>query len=267
MPSFSELSDLRQQVAIVTGGAGRLGSQMSDALAEAGAHVVVAARNLDRCLEKANHLSRQHQEALAIQLDVTSPDSVRRMVQSVQERFGRIDILVNAAYSGTHKPFEEMCLEDFESALRGALSSTFLCSQAVSTVMKPARNGAIINIASTYGIVSPDQRIYGTVGNNSPCNYGPAKAGVIQFTRWLATYLAPHGIRVNCLTPGGFYNASMTTHPGYEDVFVRNYADRTPLGRMGGKSDLKGAIVFLASRASEYVVGQNVVVDGGWTAW
>lgn len=267
MSSVQQLSDLNDQVVIVTGGAGRLGSQMCDALAEAGAHVVVAARNLDHSLTKANQLSSQCQEAMAVQTDVTSPESVRKMVRDVEAKFGRIDVLVNNAYSGTHKSFEEMSLEDFESALRGALSSSFLCSQAVCPLMKAAKMGVIVNVASIYGMVSPDQRIYDKVGNNSPCNYGAAKAGVIQFTRWLATYLAPFNIRVNCLTPGGFLNESMLDVPDFEDAFVRKYCDRTPLGRMGGKTDLKGAIVFLASRASEYVTGQNLVIDGGWTAW
>lgn len=267
MPTVWELFDLKGHVAIVTGGAGRLGSQMCDALAEAGAHVVVACRDLERCRQKANELSRQYAEAMAVAVDVTVPESVRAMSEAVVARFGRIDILVNNAYSGFHGSFETMTLEEFESALRGALTSTFLCAQAVSSVMKEAERGVIINIASIYGVVSPDHRIYGRTGINSPCNYGAAKAGVIQLTRWLATYLAPYGIRVNCITPGGFYDERLRTREDYEHVFVPNYIARTPLGRMGGATDLKGAVVFLASRASEYITGQNIIVDGGWTVW
>lgn len=254
-------------MAIVTGGAGRLGSQMCDALAEAGATVVVASRNLDRCKRKAEELSRQHSEAMAVSLDATSADSVRVMTEAVAARFGRIDILVNSAYSGVHKKFEDMSAEEFQSALTGGVTSAFLCAQSVSPGMKRAGRGSIINIGSSYGVVSPDQRIYGNSAINSPCNYGAAKAGVIQFTRWLAIYLAPHGIRVNCLSPGGFYDESQSVKPDYEEVFVRRYSERTPLARMGGKTDLKGGVVFLASMASEYVTGHNLMVDGGWTAW
>jgi NAD(P)-dependent dehydrogenase (short-subunit alcohol dehydrogenase family) len=267
MSEVRELFDLKHRVAIVTGGAGRLGSQMSDGLAEAGAHVVVAARNLSRCEKKAQQLSAKYNEAMAVQVDVTLPASVQAMAQAVERQFGKIDILVNAAYSGGHKSFEEMTMDDFESAIRGGLTSTFLCCQAVSRVMKVVQKGVIVNIGSVYGIVSPDQRIYGDVGNNSPCNYGAAKAGVIQFTRWLATYLAPYNIRVNCLTPGGFYNDALAEEPPYREVFARNFAERTPLGRMGNKTDLKGAVVLLASSASDYMTGHNLVVDGGWTAW
>lgn len=262
-----DLMNLKNRVAVVTGGAGRLGSQMCDALAEAGASVVVASRNWDRCRNKAEELSRQHSEAMAVAVDVTSPDSVRAMTEAVMARFGKIDILVNSAYSGIHKAFEEMSAEEFQSALAGGVTSAFLCAQSVSRVMKRYGRGSIINIGSAYGVVSPDQRIYGNSAINSPCNYGAAKAGVIQFTRWLAIYLAPHGIRVNCLSPGGFYDEAQRSKQDYEEVFVRRYSERTPLARMGGKTDLKGGVVFLASAASEYVTGHNLMIDGGWTAW
>lgn len=267
MPTLWDLFDLTDQVAIVTGGAGRLGSQICDGLAEAGAHVVVASRSLERCQKKAQELSAQHPKALALALDVTVPESWRQLTQEVIANFGRIDILVNNAYSGSLRPFEEMTLEEFESATRGALSSVFLGSQAVSPTMKARRKGAMINIASIYGVVSPDHRIYGKTGFNNPCNYGAAKAGIIQLTRWLATYLAAGGIRVNCISPGGFHNKDLSEVTDYEDVFVKNYCHKTPLGRMGGETDLKGAAVFLASAASEYITGHNLVVDGGWTAW
>ena len=191
MSSVWDLFRLKECVAIVTGGAGKLGGQMADALAEAGAHIVVASRNLDKCRAKAEALSAAHAEAWPVAVDVTDEESVRRMIDAVMERFGRIDILVNNAYSAKAKPFEQMTAEEFESASRGALTSTFLCSQAVAPAMRAQRSGAIVNIASIYGLVSPDHRIYGRSGLDNPCNYGPAKAGVLQFTRWLAAYLAP----------------------------------------------------------------------------
>jgi NAD(P)-dependent dehydrogenase (short-subunit alcohol dehydrogenase family) len=266
MPTVWELFDLTGQVAIVTGGAGQLGSQICDGLAEAGAHVVVASRGLERCQRKAETLTAQGREAFARTVDVTAQESWQQLVQDVTGKFGRIDILVNNAYSGRLGRLEEMTLEDFESATRGALSSVFLGSQAVAPIMKAHRGGVIINISSIYGIVSPDHRIYGRTGMNNPPNYGAAKAGVIQLTRWLATYFAPDGIRVNCISPGGFYNDEFRKSRDYE-VFVENYCYKTPLGRMGGETDLKGAAVFLASSASDYVTGHNLVVDGGWTIW
>ena len=261
------LFSLKGRVAIVTGGAGKLGSQMCDALAEAGAHVVVASRNLENCQRKAAALSAQHAEALAVQVDVTEPEAVQAMRDTVVARFGRIDLLVNNAYSGAAAAFEDMTVDQWEAATTGALTSTFLCSQSVSTVMREQGGGVIINIASFYGVISPDHRIYGRSGLDNPPNYGAAKAGVIQFTRWLATYLAPHHIRVNSIAPGGFYNEQFKERPDYEDVFVRGYAQHTPLGRMGNDTDLKGAVVFLGSEASAWVTGQNLVIDGGWTAW
>lgn len=263
----NDLFGLKGHVAIVTGGAGKLGSPMCDVLAEAGAHVVVAARNLERCQAKAAALSASGPEALAVACDATRPADVAAMVAKVLDRFGRIDVMVNNAYSGRVGKFEEMSLEDFEAAFRGAVSSTFLCSQAVLPAMRRQKSGAIVNIASIYGVVAPDQGIYGTSGLNSPCNYGPAKAGVIQFTRWLATYVSREGIRVNAITPGGFYDAKLGERPGYEETFVPNYIAKTPLGRMGKPQDLKGAVLYLSSAASEWVTGANLVVDGGWTAW
>ncbi|MCC6364712.1 MAG: SDR family oxidoreductase [Bryobacterales bacterium] len=268
MTTIWDLFRLQGKVAVVTGGAGRLGSQMCDALAEAGAHVVVASRNLERCQAKADALLKQgHPRSFAVSTDITNRESVHSMARAVLDQFGKIDILINNAYSGVAKPFEEMSAGEFESSLTGALTGTFLCSQAVTETMRANRSGVIVNIASIYGLVSPDHRIYGRSGLNNPPNYGAAKAGVVQLTRYLATYLAPHQIRVNCITPGGFYDPKLSSRPDYDNVFVRNYESKTPLGRMGNESDLKGAVVYLASEASSYVTGHNLVVDGGWTAW
>ncbi len=264
-----EMFSLKGRVAIVTGGAGKLGSQQCDALAEAGAHVVVASRNLENCQRKAAALSASHAEALAVRADVTEPDQVQAMTEAVMDKFGRIDVLVNNAYSGAGVgvTFEDLTLKYWEAAAQGALHSTFLCSQSVSKVMKEQGGGTIVNIASFFGVISPDQRVYGRSGINNPPEYGAVKAGIIQFTRWLATYLAPDSIRVNSIAPGGFYNNAFTDRPDYEETFVPGYNYRTPLGRMGNDTDLKGAVVFLGSEASAWITGQNLVVDGGWTAW
>lgn len=267
--SVWELYDLEGRVAIVTGGAGQLGSQMCDALAEAGAHVVVASRTLETCERKADELSAAHNEAMAVDVDVREKPQVERMVDEVLDRFGGVDILVNNAYCGEGYgvPFEELSVEEWESMLDGVLTQTFLCSQAAVPSLRDSEHGTIVNIGSHYGVVAPDHRVYGDSDINNPPNYGAAKAGVIQLTRWLATYLAEDGVRVNSISPGGFYSESMEDVPDYEEVFVPNYEYRTPLGRMGDETDMKGIIVYLASEASKWMTGQNIVLDGGWTAW
>lgn len=265
--TVEELYDLDGQVAIVTGGPGQLGSQMCDALAELGAHVVVVSRTEDDCRQKASELTERYREALAVPADVTDVADVERLVETVIDYFGRLDVLVNNAYSGAATAFDEMTVEEFRSAFDGAVSSTFLCSRAALETMRNRGNGRIVNVASIYGLVAPDHSIYGESGLDNPCNYGPAKAGVIQLTRWMATKFGSDGVRVNCVTPGGFYNQDYQGSSDYDDVFVPNYRDRTPLGRMGDDTDLKGVIAFLASDASKWVTGENVVVDGGWTIW
>jgi gluconate 5-dehydrogenase len=265
--TVTELLDLSRKVAIVTGGPGRLGSQICETLAELGAHVVVVSRTAEDCEQTAAELSSLT-TASTVEADVTDAQAVERMVETVLERQGSIDILVNNAYAGTAAPFEEMTVSQWKSALDGAMTSTFLCTQAAAEPMKQQSSGSIINIGSIYGVVAPDQRIYRRAGNNNPPNYGPAKAGVIQFTRWAATYLAEWNIRVNCLSPGGFYNAERAREDEYYDTdFVSNYCDRTPLGRMGNDTDLKGPIALLASDAGKWITGQNLLVDGGWTVW
>ena len=265
--TVEELFDLEGRVAIVTGGPGQLGTQMTDALAELGAHVVVVARTETDCKRRARELTETHQEAMAYATDVTDDEAIDEMVAAVKQRFGRIDVLVNNAYSGASAPFAEMTTAQFQSGLDGALTSTFSCSQAVAPTMAAQGSGAIVNVGSIYGLVAPDDSIYGESGLNSPSNYGPSKAGVIALTRWLATHLAADGIRVNCVSPGGFYNDDLAGRPDYVDTFVPNYRERTPLGRMGDETDLKGVVALLASEASKWMTGENVVVDGGWTVW
>lgn len=264
-----DLLDLTGRVAVVTGGPGKLGSQMCDALAEAGANVVVAARTYEDCEEKADELSERHNEAMAVSVDVTDEEAVEEMVEQVVERFGKIDVLVNNAYSasGYGVPFEELTREEWAETLEGVLTQTFFCSQKALPAIRESDAGTIINVGSHYGVVAPDHRVYGDSDINNPPTYGSAKAGVIQFSRWLASYLASEGIRVNSISPGGFYSEEMSDVEDYEEVFVPNYEYRTPLGRMGDDTDMKGIVVYLSSDASKWMTGQNIVLDGGWTVW
>ncbi len=266
--SIYDLFDLDGRVAIVTGGPGRVGRQICNTLSELGAHVIVVSRTRGECQSLVDDLSAEGTEGLAVEADVTDPDAVDRMVTEVLDQFGQVDILVNNAYSGEAASFEEMTVSQWRSALDGAMTSTFLCSKAVAPGMKDRESGSILNIGSIYGVVAPDQSIYGRANNNNPINYGPAKAGVIQTTKWLAAYLGQWGIRVNCVSPGGFYNHELAEeNEYYETDFAANYRDRTPLGRMGNDTDIKGAIALLASDAGKWITGENLIVDGGWTVW
>lgn len=268
-----DLFRLDGRVAIVTGGAGLLGSEFCHTLADAGAAVVVADLNATSAAQLAEELTSAGKSALPAGVDVTSPASVAEMVSTSIKSFGRVDILVNSAaldpkfdpqHSGEHRnAFEDYPLESWNQALNVNLTGVFLCCQAAVKPMLTQGRGVIINICSTYGLVGPDQRIYQRP--NQPPQYKPVyytvtKAGVLGLTRYLATYYAGKGIRVNALTPGGVYN-------GHDETFLKAYSARTVLGRMAERHEMNGALLFLASDASSYMTGANLVVDGGWTAW
>ncbi len=264
MRTIQELFDMEGRVAIVTGGAGKLGFQMATALAEAGCHLVLCSRNVDNCKEKAAQLSEKHNEAIGLRCDVTDPTEIRTMVDEVMKKWGHIDVLVNNTAGGRGQlgplAFENLSLEDWNYSIAATLTSQFLVTQAVGPIMVKQGKGNIVNIGSIYGIVSADQRIYGDTSINSPVWYAAAKGGVANLTRFIATYWARDGVRCNCICPGGFGN-------GHAPYFHEKYCRKAPLDRMGNEEDLKGAIVYLASDASEFVTGHILMVDGGWTIW
>ena len=262
--------DLDGRVAVVTGGAGFLGRSFSGTLAAAGSRVVVADIAGEAAESTAGSIGSN---ALAVEVDVSDPGSVQSLVKSVLDAFGRLDILVNSAavdakFDPEHREqhataFEEYSLELWEQSMAVNLTGAFLCSQAAAKQMVAQGAGVIVNICSTYGLVGPDQRIYESEERPTqykPVDYSVTKAGVLGLTRYLATYFAGKNIRVNALSPGGVYNE-------HDDDFVRNYSSRTVLGRMAKPDELNGALLFLASDASSYMTGANLVVDGGWTAW
>lgn len=268
--------DLTGRIAVVTGGVGLLGTEFCRTLAEAGAAVVVVDLNASAIQGTADALTKNGYKALAVPADITQPDSVNTMVEKVLSEFGRLDILVNsAALDPKFDPeaakkgiapgaFEDYPLDQWNAAMNVNLTGMFLVTQAcVKPMLAQKKKGSIINICSTYGLNGPDQRIYIRDGQRvafKPVYYTVTKAGVMGFTKYLAAYYAGTEIRVNALTPGGVFN-------NHEDYFVKNYSAKTILGRMANKDEMNGALLFLASDASSYMTGNNVVVDGGWTAW
>lgn len=253
-----DLFDLSGRVAIVTGGAAGIGRQMTEALADMGARLVLAARKLDRCQQAAEELSQRGVTALALRCDVTSPDDVQNLVGETLRAFGRIDILVNNSGVTWGAPAEEMSLADWEKVIRTNVTGTFLCSQAVGRVMIRQRRGKIINVASVAGLFGSPPEIVDAVG------YSASKGAIISFTRDLACKWARHNVYVNAIAPGWFPSRMsrwILEHRG------ERILPHIPLGRFGGDDDLKGAIVFLASDASNYVTGQVLVVDGGISIW
>jgi len=265
-----DIFSLTNKTAIVTGACGLLGKQHCAALAEAGANVVVADINEELCKTVASALDGNH---FAVGFDVTSPESIEQAKQRIMEKYGRIDILVNnaaindmfenPALAGQQSIFENYPLDMWDKSWKVNVSGVFLCSQIFGKVMAENGGGSIINIASTYGIVAPDQNIYKNEAGEqtfykSP-SYPVTKSAVIGFTKFLASYWGTKNIRVNSLSPGGVEN-------NQDEFFKNNYANKTLLHRMASPTDYKGAIVFLASSASAYMTGANLVVDGGWTA-
>ncbi len=272
MPDIPKLFDLHGRVAVVTGAAGLLGAEFCQTLAEAGAQVVIADINGPAAQTLNDALQRQGAAALAVQTDVSQPSSTRHMVAAALEAFGRLDILVNSAvldpkfdpeHGGHTNSFESYPLEAWNQALAVNLTGMFLCCQAAAPQMLAQGSGVIVNLCSIYGLAGPDQRVYQRAGQTpqfKPVYYSVTKSGVLGLTRYLAAYYAGKNIRVNALTPGGVYN-------GHDEDFVQAYSARAVLGRMAQKDELNGALLFLASDASAYMTGANLVVDGGWTAW
>jgi len=276
MTNILDKFNLAGKVAVVTGGAGLLGREFCRTLAEAGASVVVADIDQKAAFQIARKLEEAGHKAIGSGLDVTCPESTQGMVEQTLKEFRRLDILVNSAALDpkfdpdalakgiTPGRFEDYPLDQWNTALNVNLTGMFLVTQAcVKPMLEQGKRGSIINICSTYGLNGPDQRIYVKDGKRlafKPVYYTVTKAGVLGFTKYLAAYYAGTEMRVNTLTPGGVYN-------NHDETFVANYSAKTILGRMAHKDEMNGALLFLASDASSYMTGGNVVVDGGWTAW
>ena len=261
----NNLFDLTGKIALVTGGAGLLGSEHAIALASYGAKVYLADINEEKCIEKVKSL--ENELIIPIKLDVTDKENWQKVVSKIVSAEKSLDILVNnAGYTNStktsafDKTFENFSLNDWNSIMNVNLTGTFLGCQAVANQMKKQKKGAIINMASLYGVVSPNHKMYPGTGIVQPVAYTVSKHGVVGLTKYVATWLAESGVRVNSITPGGIFD-------GHDGLFLERFKKLNPIGRMSNKNELRGALIYLASEASSHVVGHNLVVDGGWTAW
>jgi NAD(P)-dependent dehydrogenase (short-subunit alcohol dehydrogenase family) len=261
-PTVSQLFDLAGKVALVTGATGHLGSALSRALAEAGASVVVGSRDLARARSAAVDLPvRARAKHEGVRLDYFDEKSIMQGLGDALELAGRIDILVNNGYELVAADLTTVTAEQFNRQLANATGCFLLARCVHDHAVQRGGGASIIMIGSMYGLVGSYPDAYAGLCNASPVAYHTLKGGIIQMTRHLAVYWASDGVRVNCLTPGPF------PAPTADRQMVERLCSKSPLKRMGRPDELKGAAVFLASDASSYVTGHNLVIDGGWTAW
>ena len=267
MKSIADLSNLKDRVALITGGAGHIAKAMASALIELNCSVILVDIN-ESLLEKAKHTL--HLEGFnkveTIMCDLSNAENIKTLHDHISMNYKRLDILINNAafvgdsnISGWSTDFKNQELGTWKKALDLNLTVPFLMAQTFSELLAKNKNGSIINIGSIYGVAGPDLSLYKGTSIGNPAAYSTSKGGLCQLTRWLSTILAPD-IRVNTLSPGGVLRSQ-------PKIFVNNYSQRTPLKRMATEEDFKGAIVFLSSDMSAYVTGHNLLVDGGWTAW
>ncbi|WP_347156606.1 SDR family NAD(P)-dependent oxidoreductase [Pontibacter chitinilyticus] len=259
--NINALFSLQNKVALVTGGYGYLGTAISESLVEAGAQVYVLGRSQDKFEEAfkyitAGKISFEH-------CDISSTESVQQAFRNIAQQAGKLDILVNNAFYSKGQQPEQLSDEEWAYGIDGNLNSVYRCIREVIPFLKE-QGGKIINVSSMYGLVSPDFSIYEeSPASLNPPHYGAAKAGVLQLTRYFACYLGKYNINVNAVTPGPFPNEKVQQ----DQAFIARLEKKNPLRRIGTPQDLKGAFVYLASDASAYMTGQNLVLDGGWTAW
>ena len=252
---------LQGRVALITAGAGpQFGSSLSEGLAEAGATVLTASRSLERNQEYAEGLRSRGFDAHGLAFDVSDAVSISALRDAVLEKFGRLDVLVNSALAsdGHDGGFEDQTTDQWMKSAAGDYAGLLGVCRAFLPTMVDRSRGSIINISSIYGVVSNDPNIYAGTGMKQSPSYNFVKAGMINFTCYLACYYGKQGVRANCISPGGYF-------ANQPQPFLDQYEQRVPVGRMLHNDDIKGAVVFLASDASEYVTGANLMVDGGWT--
>ena len=247
------------QVVLITGAGGQLGSRFAKAFSDHGARLWLADSSEEGLVETAKQLPKENILGSLV-FDVTDPQAVVDAFSQIREKSGALDVLVNNAGIGVFTPFWERDYSEFMQVMSVNAGGTFLCTREALHLMKEKGAGSIVNIGSIYGVVSSDPRIYSDCARMNSEVYSASKAAVIQLTKYFAVHAADFGVRVNCVSPGGVFNQQ-------GEDFVRNYSARTPFGRMAEDSEICGAVTFLASSDAKYISGQNIVVDGGFTAW
>lgn len=262
--NINKLFDLTGKIVVVTGGAGYLGRAISEGLAEAGAIVYIVSSNEEKCKRFVEELSRKNiTQCRSSYLNIQDELSIQDCFSKIIEESGKIDVLINNASFSAPGNVESMTESNWLKGLNGTINGVFRCTKAVLPIMLNQQTGNIINISSMYGLVSPNPEIYGASGLNNPPNYGAGKAAINQFTRYMACHYGKYGIRANSVSPGPFPNEEIQKNMS----FIEQLKNKNPLGRIGKAEDLKGVMIFLASSASDYITGENICVDGGWTAW
>ena len=267
MRNISELMNLKGRVALITGGAGHFGVAMAHTLAEVGCNLCLVDTNREKLVQVSEELKNKWNVQIEIlNMDLENEQARESLPTKIKKTFGCLDILINnAAFVGDKQlqgwvvPLNEQSIDSWRRALEVNLTAVFHLCKMFVPLLGIHGKGSIINIGSIYGVVGPELRLYEGTSMGNPAAYATSKGGIIQLTRWLATVLAPK-IRVNCISPGGIYR-------NQPESFVQKYIDRTPLKRMGIEEDIKGAVIYFSSNLSSYVTGENLMIDGGWTAW
>lgn len=260
---FPEKFSLRNKTAVVTGGAGLIGKSMVAGLAEAGAKTYIADTNEKESKNIEKLSTKRGLKVKWINLDITNIDSIKSCIKKILKEDKKIDVWVNSAYPRTEDwgtKFEDIKYSSWKENVDIHLNGYFLCCQQIAEQMKKQRSGSIINLGSIYGVVGPDFSIYDGTDMTVAAEYSAIKGGIINFTRYLATYYGKYNVRVNAVCPGGIFDNQPKN-------FVKRYEKKTPLGRMGKPEDVAGPVIFLASDASSYITGHILMVDGGWTTW
>ncbi len=262
-----DLLSLKYRNSLVIGGAGLLGSQITEVFAEFGSNIIIASRNVDKGLSFVNHIKNKYKDIKIhfVEVDINNPKSITKMKKSVQELTDNsLDVLVNCGWSGNKNTFESISDEDWDYDVNICLNGVFKTIKNIFPLLKNGKNPNILNIASMYGHVAPDYRMYDSEKFANPPSYGASKAGVIQLTKYLSSFLSPYEIRVNCISPGPFpFETTQIENP----EFIKRLASKNPLNRIGKPYEIKGAAILLCSDAGSYITGQNFCVDGGWSVW
>jgi len=266
-----DLFTVKNKVIAIIGATGILGTEYVKFLSKLGAKLIIGDLDLNRCKELSKKLNSNGSDTFPIQIDITDESNVKNFFNIIKNEFSSLDVLINNAQvkpANFYAPFDKYDKKTILEVLDGNLVGVTLSSQeAIKLFLNQEFGGVIINVASVYGIIAPDQRIYDNTKNiyfpehnfSSPVSYSISKAGIVQLTKYLASYYREKNIRLNCLTIGGVYD-------NHDKNFVKNYSYRTTLGRMASKSEYNGAILFLCSDASSYMTGSNLIIDGGWSA-